>query len=87
MGNFFMNKDAVDFAVNDQLWSDLIDPKGELGEVMRGATPKKEAEVVRVEPMYQVTLKTLIAGAIFVMLISSVTSLAVVSTFYASVMR
>lgn len=88
-----MKNDELDFALNDQLWSDLLDPSGELKEVMSGATrrveTKKDEKVSeRIEPAtYQITLKTLIAGAIFVMLISGVTSLAVVSTFYANVMR
>lgn len=80
--------DDLEFAINDQIWSDMLDPDSELGDIMRGATPiKKEVAVVTPQVELQITLKTAIAGAIFVMLISGITSLAVVSTFYVSVMK
>lgn len=75
----------LDFLVRDQLMSDLLDPDSELGDIMNNATPKKSEAVMSVQPL--IPLKTVIAGAIFVMLISGITALAVASTFYAIVMR
>lgn len=79
--------DDLDFAITDQLWSDMLDPDSELGRIMSKAKPIEKGKKEEIAAQPKITLKTLIVGTIFVMLISSVTSLAVVSTFYASVMR